>query len=34
MAKFEKGVVFMEDDITIGDETLEEYIIRIIEENK
>lgn len=34
MAKFKKGVVFMEDDITIGDETLEEYIIRIIEENK
>lgn len=33
MAKFEKGAVFMEDDITIGDETLEEYIIRIIGEN-
>lgn len=32
-AKFEKGAVFMKDDITIGDETLEEYIIRIIGEN-
>ncbi|CAI3193076.1 phage tail spike protein [Clostridium neonatale] len=32
-AKFEKGATFYDDDIEIGDETLEEYIIRIIEEN-
>ena len=33
-ARFEKGVTFYTDDITIDDETLEEYIVRIIEENR
>lgn len=33
-ARFKKGVTFYTDDITIDDETLEEYIVRIIEENR